>query len=282
MNEKIQENEKYNRLCRILAEMGSVAVAFSGGVDSTFLLKTAHDVLGDRAVAITASSAFFPQRERQEAIDFCRAEGIRQIIVEVDELEVEGIRQNPPNRCYLCKKDLFSRIKDIAAQNGLSHVAEGSNMDDNGDYRPGMLAIKELQIESPLRKAELWKSEIRALSQCLGLPTWEKPSFACLASRFVYGETITTEKLLMVEKAEALLQGKGFRQFRVRIHGTMARIEVLPEDIPRLTEPALREEIVREFSEFGFSYTTVDLKGYRTGAMNEMLSRQTLDSESGT
>ena len=264
---------KYDHLRKILKSMGSVAIAFSGGVDSTFLLKVAHDVLGDSAAAITASSSFFPQRERQEAIAFCQSEGIRQIVVEVDELEVEGVRQNPPNRCYLCKKDLFTRIKNLAAENGLNYVAEGSNLDDNGDYRPGMIAIKELEIASPLREAGLWKSEIRAISKRLQLPTWEKPSFACLASRFVYGETITTEKLLMVEKAEAFLLEKGFHQLRVRIHGMMARIEVLPEDISRLTETTLREEIVRKFAEFGFSYTTLDLQGYRTGAMNEVLGK---------
>lgn len=265
--------EKYKVLQEELCAMKSVAVAFSSGVDSTFLLAVAVDTLGkDHVMAVTASSCSFPERERKEAQEFCEKRGIRQVIVVSEELDIEGFRHNPKNRCYLCKHELFEKILAIAEENHLAAVVEGSNMDDNGDYRPGLRAVEELGIKSPLRAAKLTKQEIRELSKRLMLPTWDKQSFACLASRFVYGETISEERLGMVDQAEQLLLDMGFHQVRVRIHGegdaTMARIEVLPQEIPILTEDAKRERIYSYFKEIGFAYVTLDLGGYHMGSMN--------------
>ena len=263
--------EKFSVLKDYIASLGSVAVAFSGGVDSTFLLKVSHDILGDKAIAVTLSSNLFPHREMNEAKTFCAENNITQIIFHVDELAIEGFAQNPKNRCYLCKKELFTKILAIAHEHNISHVIEGSNLDDLGDYRPGLKAIDELGVKSPLRFAKLTKSDIRELSRELGLKTWEKPSFACLASRFVYGETITPEKLIMVEHAESFLLDLGFKQMRVRIHGDIARIEILPEDFERVIN--LRTKIYDTLKDLGFSYVTLDLRGYRTGSMNETLIR---------
>ena len=262
---------KLGLLKEYIASLESVAVAFSGGVDSTLLLKVAHDVLGDKAIAVTAKSVSFPERELNEAKTFCADNNIKQIICESEELEIEGFRDNPRNRCYLCKKELFTKILAIARENNIANVVEGSNLDDLGDYRPGLQAIEELGIKSPLRAAGLSKAEVRELSWELGLKTWDKPSFACLASRFVYGERITPEKLNMVGKAEDLLISLGFKQVRVRIHGDIARIEVLPEDFARIIQDDTRTKIYDTLKNLGFSYVTLDLKGYRTGSMNETL-----------
>ncbi|MCI6711343.1 MAG: ATP-dependent sacrificial sulfur transferase LarE [Firmicutes bacterium] len=266
--------QKYELLKEYIKSLGSVAVAFSGGVDSTFLLRTAHDVLGDKVLAVTASSCSFPERELREARKFCSENGIAHEVCESEELDIDGFRQNPVNRCYLCKHELFEKMIDIAAKKGFENVAEGSNMDDMGDYRPGLQAIAELEVKSPLRAAGLYKEEIRQLSKQLGLPTWDKPSFACLASRFVYGETINEEKLGMVDRAEQLMIDLGFRQVRVRIHDKLARIEVLPEEIERVTQPDIRKKINDGFRECGFAYVTLDLAGYRTGSMNETLEKK--------
>ena len=264
-------HDKYRVLQENLKALGSVAVAFSSGVDSTFLLKAAQEALGDKVIAVTASSCSFPKRELEEAKVFCEKNGIRQIIVESEELDIDGFRQNPKNRCYLCKHELFEKIWEIARENGMNAVAEGSNMDDNGDYRPGLIAVRELGVSSPLRQAELSKAEIRELSREMGLPTWDKQSFACLSSRFVYGETINEKKLGMVDKAEQLLLDMGFHQVRVRIHGNIARIEVLPEEIAKIVEEENRTKIASKLKEYGFDYVTLDLLGYRTGSMNETL-----------
>ncbi|MDD6324530.1 MAG: ATP-dependent sacrificial sulfur transferase LarE [Lachnospiraceae bacterium] len=268
-----EQKEKLEALRTYLKGLGSVAIAFSSGVDSTFLLKVAHDMLQDRCIAVTAMSCSFPKRELEEAKAFCRKEGIRHIVVESEELEIEGFCQNPKNRCYLCKRELFEKIGQIAEKEGLAAIAEGSNLDDNGDYRPGLQAVAELGIKSPLRACDLDKQDIRVLSKMLGLPTWEKQSFACLSSRFVYGETISKEKLSMVDQAEQLLLDLGFHQVRVRIHGSIARIEILPAEFERILQEDNREKIYTTLKELGFSYVTLDLLGYRTGSMNETLKK---------
>ncbi len=263
--------KKYNDLIRTIKDFGSVAVAFSSGVDSTFLLYAAKEALGDRVIAVTAQSCSFPKRELNEAKDFCEQQQIRHFICESEELDIDGFSHNPKNRCYLCKHELFEKIQKIAEQEKITAIVEGSNLDDNGDYRPGLTAVAELGIHSPLRSIGFTKEDIRALSRHFGLPTWNKQSFACLSSRFVYGETISREKLGMVDKAEQLLLDLGFHQVRVRIHGMIARIEIMPEEFPKIIQEDIRSQITESFKSFGFTYVSLDLTGYRTGSMNETL-----------
>jgi len=270
-NKKSFRMNKLEKLKEYLINLESVVVAFSSGVDSTFLLKIAHDTLKDNVIAITARSRTFPERELSQAIEFCKKEKIKHIILDSNELEIEDFRKNPPNRCYICKKDLFSKILEIAEKNNINNVIEGSNLDDDNDYRPGFIAIRELGIKSPLRELKFTKKEIREFSKSIGLDTFDKPSFACLASRFVYGEEITPERLGMVEKAEQFLLDMRFFQVRVRIHNSIARIEVLPEEFDKIIKN--RNIITEKFKEIGFSYITMDLIGYRTGSMNETLAK---------
>lgn len=267
----MDRNNQLDTLKEYLADKKKIVVAFSGGVDSTFLLKVAHQVLGDNVIAVTATSCSFPERELKEAKEFCEKEGIRHLICESEELQIEGFSHNPVNRCYLCKTELFTKIWDIAKENGIEYVAEASNLDDNGDYRPGLQAVKELEVLSPLRYARMNKNTIRLLSKELGLRTWNKQSFACLSSRFVYGEEITEEKLHMVDLAEQFLLDQGFRQVRVRIHDKMARIEIAREEFDMLLLNHVVDEIHEKLKEIGFSYVTLDLGGYRTGSMNDSI-----------
>ena len=264
-------HQKKAKLETHLKSLGSVAVAFSCGVDSSFLLKTAHDLLGGRAVAVTACAPTLPKRELEEAKAFCAARGIRHIVLDVSEKTMEAIKANPPDRCYHCKRALFGELLRTAKEEGFAHVAEGSNADDCGDYRPGMRAVAELGVVSPLKDAGLTKAEIRALSKECGLPTWNKPSAACLASRVAYGEPITEEKLARIGRAEQLLLDLGLQCVRVRVHGTLARIELDPADFETVLRPQIAESINRRLQELGFLYVTLDLGGFVSGSMNKAL-----------
>lgn len=265
---KLQFLEQY------LKNLGSAAVAFSGGVDSAFLMAAAHRALGTAAIAVTARSCAFPRRELEEARKLARAEGISHIEFDFQAFRVEEFVKNPPDRCYHCKSAILKQMKEIAEAEGLACVIEGSNADDEKDYRPGAKAVYEQGILSPLKEAGLTKEEIRLLSREWGLPTWKKQSAACLASRFAYGEPITEERLFMVEQAENYLHEHGFDRLRVRIHGTMARIELSDADFPRAVEPEFRYEVSEAFRKLGFSYVTLDMQGYRMGSMNEVLKRE--------
>ena len=260
--------EKYEHLKNIIRDYGRVGIAFSGGVDSTLLLKVAHDILGDDAVAFTAALRSVPAFELMDAEAFCKTEGIRRIVCEINELEVPEFSANPADRCYYCKRNVLSKLREAANGLGITNIAEGSNVDDLGDFRPGRKAVEEFGVSSPLLKAGLTKDEIRTLSKQLGLPTWDKPAYACLASRVARGDSITEEKLRMIEKAEGFLMENGFRQMRVRVHGDLARIEVLPENIERIAKPELRTALTERFREFGFRYISLDLDGYKMGSMN--------------
>jgi uncharacterized protein len=264
--------EKYTHLKEIFRAMGRVVVAYSGGVDSSLLLKVAKDTLGDGdAVAVTALSPLYPDREVAGAEKVAKEMGVRHVLVESNELEIEGFSKNPPNRCYYCKKKLFEELLSVAQKEGISFVVEGSTLDDEADHRPGRKAVQELGVRSPLKEARFIKEEVRELSNALGLTTWDKPSFACLASRFPYGAEITQEALKRVDEAEGFLFGLGFKQVRVRHYGDLARIEVLREEMGRLIDGDLREKVVSRLKEIGYKYVTLDLQGFRSGSMNEVL-----------
>lgn len=263
---------KLDKLKQYLKRLESVAVAYSGGVDSTFLLSVAHEVLGENVIAVTARSSTYPEREFREAADFVRQNGIRHAVVVSEELDIEGFVDNPPDRCYYCKRELLMKVHDVAWANHIRHIVEGSNVDDLGDYRPGMRAIKELGVLSPLKEAGMGKEEIRMLSKKMNIPTWNKPAFACLASRFPYGEKITKEKLHLIDQAEQFLLDLGFRQVRVRHHGDMARIEVARAERQKFFDMELLDKIHDRLKQLGFTYIALDLKGYRTGSMNETLT----------
>jgi len=261
---------KLGELKRIIGAMDSAIVAFSAGVDSTFVAAVAAGVLGERAVAVTGVSPSIPRSEVEEARALAERMGIRHILLDTSEMDRPGYVENSPQRCYHCKTELYSLLEDMAARDGFAHVLDGCNMDDLGDHRPGRVAAAEHRVRSPLIEAGLSKQEIRALSKELGLPTWDKPAMACLSSRIPYGTPVTVEALDQVGAAEAFLRGLGFRQLRVRHHGDVARIEVESEDLAGVLEH--RERIIRRLKNLGYKYVTLDLSGFRSGSMNDVLA----------
>lgn len=275
---------KYSHLQSILRELGSVVIGYSGGVDSTLLLKVAVDTIGSNALAIIGKSATYPSREYEEAVRNALLMSARFEEVLTEETDNLKFQENPIDRCYFCKTELFSKLNDIARERNIPWIADGTITDDLGDFRPGMKAKKEQNVRSPLLEANMSKADVRAISKHLNLPTWEKGSFACLSSRFPYGFPITKEALAKVDAAETLFRDLGFRYFRVRHHDEKtARIEVGKEELSRLFDEDLRSSIVNHLKQLGFTYVTLDLQGYRTGSMNEVIaSVQLLNSFHGS
>ncbi|KPJ62877.1 MAG: potassium ABC transporter ATPase [Planctomycetes bacterium DG_23] len=263
--------EKEKRLKEIIKGLESVVVAYSGGVDSTLVLRMCRDVLGEKVLAVTARSETYPSVELEEAKEMAHSLDVEHRVIETEELAVPGFSHNPPDRCYWCKKELFQKLRTLAREQGYKNVVDGANYEDGSDFRPGLRAGQELGVVSPLKEAHFTKAEVRNLSRRLGLSTWDKPSYACLASRFPYGDEITREKLKRVARAEQFLREAGLRQFRVRAHGDVARIEVAKEHLGALLESPLRERLIASFKELGFIYIALDLEGYRSGSMNEPL-----------
>jgi uncharacterized protein len=264
---------KHAALQRVVKEMGSVLIAYSGGVDSSLLLKVAADTLGGNVFAVTGTSETYTPRELRDAKELVASLGVRHLVIATEELSNEAFAANPPERCYFCKKELFGKLRELADANGVRWILDGSNFDDLDDFRPGMKAAAELGVRSPLKEAKLTKDDIRALSRELGLPTWDKPSAACLSSRFPYGDAITREKLTAVEQAEQCLAAYGIRGFRVRVHGNIARIEVPREAMPLLIDEPNAKAVAARFKELGYTYVTLDIEGFRSGSMNEPLKR---------
>lgn len=261
-------NEKYEHLKSIIQNLESCVIGFSGGVDSTLLFAVAADILGDKAVAVTATSETYPERELAEAKELAARIGGRHRLIVSEELDIPEFKDNPRDRCYYCKKELFSKLRGIADELGFMHVIDGTNFDDRNDHRPGRRAAAEIDVRSPLEEAGLTKDDIRKLSKTLNLPTWDKPAFACLSSRFPYGTAITAERVRKVGAAEESLRSLGFKILRVRYHGDVARLELGPQEFADATGP-LRGEVDKCVRQAGFTYVSVDLQGYRSGAMNE-------------
>lgn len=264
-------NEKLGNLIFELGSLESLVVAFSGGVDSSLLLKVAHGVMGNSVLAVIVDTPTFPRRELQAALEFVKEMKVDYQVIEVDNLNIEGFADNPSNRCYLCKRDLFTHVRKVAEARNIRLVADGSNYDDIHDDRPGMAALRELNVISPLLEADFSKADIRQLAQRMQIKTWDKPAAACLASRFAYGQNINAEKLKMVELGEDYLLDLGFKQVRVRIHDDIARIEVAPDERLKFFNEQVMDEVNNRFKELGFAYISLDLAGYRTGSMNESI-----------